>query len=326
MAAARSASTETRAAVILRARRFVVAPRPRWALIIVLSSLVSTCAQAPTSVPTVHRFAGGPDEMYANAYIIEGESGVVVVDALLTRTASRELRDRVDAIGKPLQAVVVTHGHPDHYGGITQLVDGLDDVTVAAVRGVDRVIRRDDALKGRRLAAFGIDWAETRTFANVVVEDGQRLSFGEITLTPVDIGEGESHHDSAWILSTADGDHAFVGDLVMEGVHAYTADGHTGAWLGALRGLEHRLRSVVRIYPGHGEPAGPELLGIQATYLEAFREEVRDLAAGRPRLTEQQAAELQRRMVEVSGHDRVARWILEGADPVAGELSAAAER
>lgn len=315
-----------RDAVILRARRLMVALRPHWALTIALSPLVSACAIAPTNPPTVHRFAGGPDEMYANAYIIEGESGTVVVDALLTRTASRELRKRVDAFDKPLQAVVATHGHPDHYGGITQLVDGLDDVTVVAIRGVDRVIRRDDALKGRRLAAFGIDWAETRTFANVVVDGGQRLSFGDITLVPIDIGEGESHHDSVWILSTADGDHAFVGDLVMEGVHAYTADGHTGAWLRALRDLEHRLESADRIYPGHGAPGGPELLGMQASYLEAFREEVRDLAAGRPRLTERQAAELQRRMVEVSGHDRVARWILEGADSVAGELAAATDR
>lgn len=36
---------------------------------------------------------------------------------------------------------------------------------------------------------------------------------------------------------------------------------------------------------------------------------------GRPRLTEDQAGELQRRMIEVSGHDRVARWILEERTP-----------
>lgn len=281
---------------------------------------------APADPPTVHRFPGGPDEMYANAYVIEGEAGIVVIDALLTRSASRALRERVDAFDKPLRAVIVTHGHPDHYGGITQLVEGLDDVAIVAIRGVDRIIRRDDALKGRRLAAFGIDWAETRTFPEVVVDDGERLSFGDITLTAIDIEEGESHYDSVWLLSTAEGDFAFVGDLVMEGVHAYTADGHTGAWLEALHDLEHRLASMARIYPGHGEPGGPELFGIQASYLEAFRDEVRSLAAGRPRLTEDQAGELQRRMIEVSGHDRVARWILEGANPVASELAATANR
>lgn len=312
--------------MIVRFRRSMATRRLQLGLIIALGSLGSACAAAPANAPTVHRFAGGPDEMHSNAYIIEGESGTVVVDALLTRSASRELRERVDAFGKPLRAVIVTHGHPDHYGGITQLVEGLDDVAIVAVRGVDRIIRRDDAMKGRRLAAFGIDWAETRTFPNVVVDDGEHVSFGDIALTPIDIGEGESHHDSVWILTTGEGDHAFVGDLVMEGVHAYTADGHTGAWLEALRDLEHRLASMARIYPGHGEPGGPELFGIQASYLEAFREEVRILAAGRPRLTEQQAAVLQRRMVEVSGHDRIARWILEGADPVAGELAAAANR
>jgi glyoxylase-like metal-dependent hydrolase (beta-lactamase superfamily II) len=294
----------------------------RWfAIALVVSLSLSALAAEPTVFPKIHQFPGGPGEMFANAYIIECKSGTVVIDTLLTRPGSRTLRQRVDAIGKPLLAVIVTHGHPDHYGGVTQLVEGREEVPVVAIKGVDAIIRRDDAMKGQRLKTFGIDWAETRTFPNVVANGGVRLTFGDITLTPVDIGEAESHHDSAWILHTGEGEHAFVGDLVMNGVHAYTADGHTGRWIASLHGLETKLKTAARIYPGHGEPGGPELLKMQANYLEKFRLEVRDLSAGKPNLSEDQAKELEKRMIKFLGHDKVARWILEGANPVAKELA-----
>lgn len=108
-----------------RARRPDAAGRHRSAAIAVLLAFSLTDGARPAEAQQVHRVPGGPEEMFANAYIIEGASGTVVVDALLTRSASRELRRRIDALGKPLLAIVVTHGHPDHYGGISQIVEGV---------------------------------------------------------------------------------------------------------------------------------------------------------------------------------------------------------
>jgi len=158
-------------------------------------------------------------------------------------------------------------------------------------------------------------------FPNVVVGSGVRLTFGEFALTAIDIGEAESHHDSYWMLHAPDDDHAFVGDMVMNGVHAYTGDGHSGRWIEALGRLKKGFSDRVRIYPGHGDTGGKELLGMQRRYLEEFRAQVRAPAAGRSRLSEGDAHELQRRMTAFLGHDNMARWVLEGANPVAAELA-----
>jgi glyoxylase-like metal-dependent hydrolase (beta-lactamase superfamily II) len=41
---------------------------------------------------------------------------------------------------------LITHAHPDHYGGSVELV-GSDEIPIIAAEGVDAVIRRDDELK-----------------------------------------------------------------------------------------------------------------------------------------------------------------------------------
>ena len=261
------------------------------------------------------------DVVFPNSYIVEGESGVVVIDSLLTRDGGSKVRKRVDATGKELLAVIVTHGHPDHYGGITTLVDGLGDVPIVALQGVDDVIRRDDASKGERLAKFEIDWPEQRTFPNTIVESNQVLKYGDLELTPITVGENESDHDTIWILRQPNAKVAFVGDLIMEGMHAYTADAHTGEWLATLDSLESQLEDVNRIYPGHGESGGLELLKPQKDYLTEFRTQVREIANCQPSMSEAQAKKLQSRMVNYLGTDKNARWILESANPVAEELA-----
>ena len=93
---------------------------------------------------TIHRFTGSADTVPVNAYVIEGPDGVVVVDGTLTVSGGRGLRARVEATGKPLAGVLVTHAHPDHYGGLVE----LPDVPIYALAGVDEVIRRDDDVQG----------------------------------------------------------------------------------------------------------------------------------------------------------------------------------
>src|SRR5262245_50933042 len=90
---------------------------------------------------TVHRFQASLFPV--NAFIVETPSSIVCVDATLGISDGRALAARIDALGKPLAAVVVTHAHPDHYGGVAPLV-GDRAVPVLAVHGVADVIRRDD--------------------------------------------------------------------------------------------------------------------------------------------------------------------------------------
>ena len=83
-----------------------------------------------------HRFEAGLFPV--NAYLVETSKSIVVVDATLGVSDGQALRSRVEALQKPLAAVIVTrHGRPGAIGG--KLVALGDDVMIGlAVRTTRR--------------------------------------------------------------------------------------------------------------------------------------------------------------------------------------------
>ena len=72
---------------------------------------------------------------HVNMYVLEDERGVAVVDpGLPGKDSWKALTNRLAQIGVPLKrvhSVIVTHSHPDHYGGAAQLraESGADIIT-----------------------------------------------------------------------------------------------------------------------------------------------------------------------------------------------------
>ncbi len=231
--------------------------------------------------PRIHRHSTGPQGALVNAYLVETEEGVIAVDGTLTVSDGRALRARREALGKPLLAVLVTHAHPDHYGGIVELV-GSDEVPVIATAGVDEVIRRDDALKEEILRPmFGDEWPRERTFPDRAVADGETLELGGARFTVLDLGPGESPHDSMWFVGD-DRRTVFLGDQIYDHKHAYLADGFFEEWLGHLERLRQELPSDAILRIGHGGPVAPAHLDWQREYVETFVEAVRGAEWSQP--------------------------------------------
>jgi glyoxylase-like metal-dependent hydrolase (beta-lactamase superfamily II) len=223
--------------------------------------------------PQIHRLPSNAAGAFVNAYLVETESGVVAVDGLLTVSAAKEMRTALDGLGKPLEAVLVTHSHPDHYAGLGELVAGYD-VPIFAPQGVIDAITADDAVKDQIIGPmFGDDWPKKRVFPNRPIRDGESVTFGGVKFTVIDLGPSESPHDSPWVLGDEE-KIVFLGDQIYDHKHCYLADGFHVEWLANIEKLRRRFPDDAVFYIGHGGPVGRDMWDWQRGYIELFLDAV----------------------------------------------------
>jgi|Tabmets5t2r1_1033131.scaffolds.fasta_scaffold14722_2 glyoxylase-like metal-dependent hydrolase (beta-lactamase superfamily II) len=280
---------------------------------------------------TIHTYTAAEGGLFVNSYLLETPAGVVVVDTNLLVSDIAALKARLAALHKPLLGVFITHAHPDHFNGALELVRDRE-VPVHATSGVVKVIGEvAGAKRAQWRPVYGAEWPTETYYPNTELGDGQPVMVDGLTITARELGPGESHADSILLVQPAGGAGAplaFTGDLGFGHAHPYTADGHTGAWLATLDRLAEELArsGVRRLLPGHGAPTGMGLLADQRRYLLFYREVVRRLADGAPKLSDAAKGDLEAMMRRFLP-DAPLTWMIGlGADAVAAELAAEPDR
>jgi glyoxylase-like metal-dependent hydrolase (beta-lactamase superfamily II) len=220
---------------------------------------------------TVHVHTATQLGLIVNVFAVETAEGIVLIDGGVALSSSRAVRTLIDeTLGKPILAVLLTHGHPDHYMGIAEILNGRS-VPIHALAGGERQARARDAEEAEGMRqAFGTDFPERRVFPNNIVADGAVLEIGGLTFRVRDYGAAESDSDAVWWFEEAGQATVFCGDIIYNNMHLFMKDGHAPQWLAALDRLAADFPENARFLPAHGQPCGHEGIAWTQGYINHY--------------------------------------------------------
>jgi len=270
----------------------------------------------------VHMLTSSERTFFTNAFIIETKNGLVVVDTMMINSDARVLRQQIDNINKPLIAVIITHGHPDHYNGTDTIISGFKEIPIISTKGVRNCIKDTlDAKEIKWKPYFGEDWPEFKILPNKLVNDGEIVSLDGLEYKFRDLGAAESSSDLFFTLGN-NKSVVFVGDVVFNRMHGFMNDGNSAQWLQVLKLLLIELVDVKQLFTGHGIPGNTyQLVQAQIEYIGQYRSILWTIIRNNPVLNDERKESFEKLMIKSFPDYQLTSFIKAGIESVAQELS-----
>jgi glyoxylase-like metal-dependent hydrolase (beta-lactamase superfamily II) len=219
-----------------------------------------------------------PDGLFSvNSVILEGNRGVMLVDAQLAKTSAEDVLRKIKETKKPLSIIYITHEHADHFLGLDVFKEAYPGVRIIATSAVvDRINKtyQPKLDKWQQILGSGASSKaiEIRKF------DGGYIDFEGSKIQIIKNIQGDTDQNTMlWIPAQRI---LIGGDVLFNDIHVYTAETDAKArakWLDTLRKVRELDPSLV--VPGHSK-VGAALDASTAVdfterYLLAFQEELK---------------------------------------------------
>ncbi len=208
-----------------------------------------------------------------SATLIHGQEEAALVDTLVTFDQVDALADWIDGFGKRLVGVYITHGHSDHWIGLSRLRERFGDVPAwARPKVFERAVfeATNPGLSGYWQGVFPGEIPEKPQTPDRLETTSIELEGSEIRV--IDIGQGDTEHST--IVHVPSIRAVVGGDVVYNEVHMMTAETDARSrqdWIDNLNQIASLDPQIV--VSGHhrvGAATDPKSIGESQQYLRDF--------------------------------------------------------
>lgn len=198
----------------------------------------------PIAVATTDTVPNGDRRMFSplTATLIAGDESAVLVDPPLSIEQTAAVGDWIEASGKALQAIYVTHGHGDHWFGAGPLLERFPGARLHALPGTIAMMKVHGSPEFRASL-----WDKQfpgvippTTDVQATPPPGGHIDLEGHRLIPIPAGHTDT--DDTTILHVPSLNLVVAGDVVYNNVHQYLREAHGNGienWLAALDLVEN---------------------------------------------------------------------------------------
>ncbi len=208
----------------------------------------------------VHSYVN-PQLIQVTSYILELKDSLVIIDAQLTYTFTKEVVDYAKSLKKPVARVIITHAHPDHFLGAY----AFKGFPVYALKETQEAIQNNgEAARQVFLKNFGENDAAPEVLIPTHILKEGNTTINKIKFLVRKVNDNEA--DVTAIIELPKEKIIIAGDFIYNRIHLFPGNNHLQDWKNQLENQRSFFTGNI-ILPGHGYPADASLVEENIRYL-----------------------------------------------------------
>lgn len=225
--------------------------------------------------PTIKSYTASEQGFLVDSYAVVDGGEILLIDTQLVKPEVDKFIELVKGLDGKVTTIYITHPHPDHVMGAQWLLAAFPEATLVAAPATVEIL---EASADKTLAfmkskeyfggALKDVLADKAVIPSKLTGDTIKVGGTELKVLSYPDAEAKTAHP----LYEPKSGSLFTGDIAYDKVHAWLKDTPPKGWIAALEDL--KKLGAKQIYPGHGEPGGPEILDATLQYLHDFESAV----------------------------------------------------
>ena len=224
---------------------------------------------------SIHTFTSPEESGLVNTQIIETKNNLIIIDAQFLLPDASKVREYIDSLNKPIERLIISHSHPDHWFG-SEL---FKDIKIYALKEVKEEIGQlgDTIINNYQFFnQSGPLVPVIKTSPTHILEEGQLIIDGiDMVVKKVTGTEGETIS----MVEIPKDKVLIAQDIIYSDCHIFLAQNEKDRanWIKVLEELKNNNYELV--LGGHGVPANNEVFAEVMQYIKDADECLKKLSS-----------------------------------------------